>query len=147
MSIAWEFTVIDYTVLVGIVIILVLALVVGMFARKNRLPSEIDRKFFRERWRKIQELMGYGKEMNYKLAVIEADKLLDEALKVMFFTGATMAERLKLASYKFPRLKKVWWAHKVRNQIVHNVRYDLKHGEARKVLKLFKDALSELKVI
>lgn len=85
-----------------------------------------------------------GKEMNYKLAVIEADKLLDYALKAQNFSGETMAERLNSATYKYPKLKKVWWAHKVRNYIVHDPNYIVKFNETCRVLDLFKKALKKL---
>ena len=55
--------------------------------------------FYKEEWNKIEELASYGKEMNLKLAIIEADKLLDSVLKKMYFPGKTMAERLKSASF------------------------------------------------
>jgi hypothetical protein len=147
MDISWEFTVLDITVMIGIVLIVVLFVVVKFFSNSNKLPSDIDRKFYQDRWKKIEELMSYGKEMNYKLAVIEADKLLDDCLKSMRFQGGTMAERLKFASYKFTKLKHVWWAHKVRNKIVHETRYTLRHGEAKKVLTLFRQALKLLGVL
>ena len=145
MSLGWESNITDIVVIVLVFVALIIFLTVRYFVNKNQ-ASEIDRQFFREQWKKIEQLFGYGKEMNFKLAVIEADKLLDEALKTLNFFGATMAERLKLASYKFPKLKHVWWAHNVRNHVVHDVRYALKHGEVKIVLRLFKQALNELKV-
>ncbi len=147
VDVTWNFNVIDYAVLIGIVAILLVAGVAKYFSIKNESLDGIDRKFYKERWKSIQDLMSYGKEMNYKLAVIEADKLLDQALKDLHFSGETMAERLKLASYKFPNLKKVWWAHKVRNLIVHDVRYQLKFNEAKKVVSLFHNSLTLLKII
>jgi len=147
MELGFETTMLDYVAVVGIVVVLILIFIASYFIKKNKEIEGVDKKFIRDRWKKIEEIYGYKKEMNYKLAVIEADKLLDEVLKQMHFTGKTMAERLKLASYKFPKLKKVWWAHKVRNQGVHDVHYALRHGETRMVLKLFKQSLKELKVL
>jgi len=147
MHFSYEFTAVDIAIGLGIVVVIVVFFVARWFAHKSRLPEGLDRKFYHSRWKEIEALMNMGKEMNYKLAVIEADKLLDSALRAMYFTGTTMAERLKLASYKFPKLKQVWWAHQVRNHVVHDVRYALRHGEAKKVLELFKRALSTLGVL
>ena len=125
-----------------------LAAIIGFFfvraSLKRSSQTDVDLKFVKEQWVKIEELLGYGKEMNYKLAVIEADKMLDFVLKGMYFPGEKMADRLKVATYKFPALRQVWWAHKVRNQVVHDPRYVLKYGETKKVIGLFKKALREL---
>lgn len=40
-------------------------------------------------------------------------------LKSWHFAGNTLGERLKVAGYRFPELRKVWPAHKMRNRIVH----------------------------
>ncbi|MEK7159375.1 MAG: hypothetical protein AAB575_05500 [Patescibacteria group bacterium] len=145
MSVYWDFNYTDAIIILVFVALIALFITARYFVVRNK--SEVDRKFYREQWKKILEIMSYGKEMNCKLAVIEADKLLDEALKAMCFPGATMAERLKFGSYKFPQLKHVWWAHNVRNQVVHESRYVLKNGEAKIVLRLFRDALRELNVL
>lgn len=143
MGISWEFNLTDFFIASGIVIILALIIVARHFYLKNK-TSELDKKFFQGRWQEIEKLMEIKKEMNYKLAVIEADKLLDEALKEMFFPGASTFERLKFATYKFQKLKEAWWAHKVRNEVVHNVNYALRYNEAHKVLELFHKALKIL---
>lgn len=146
MNISWEFSLIDFISIAVVIVLIILIFVARYFAKKSK-ETGVDRKFVKDRWQKIEELMRYGKEMNYKLAIIEADKLLDYVLKSMYFPGQTMAERLKLASYKFPGLKQVWWAHKVRNQIVHDAHYTVTSGETRKVLGLFKKSFKELKVL
>jgi hypothetical protein len=141
MAISWEFSPSDIIVLGIIIGFVILFFVIRYILQKTSVPEGIDKNFIREQWAKIEELIGFGQEMNYKLAVIESDKLLDYVLKAMFFPGNTMAERMKNASYKYPEIKKVWWAHKVRNHIVHDTQYAVKYGEAKKVLSLFKDAL------
>lgn len=130
-------------ILAGVAVIVVLFIITKIFFNKTR-SNDLDRKSIREQWRKIEGLMIPGKEMNYKLAVIEADKLLDYALKALNFSGDTTADRLNAAAYKYPKLKKVWWAHKVRNYIVHDARYMIKFGETQRVLSLFKKALKIL---
>lgn len=100
----------------------------------------------REEWGKITRTMNlrWQKEMNSKLAVMAADKLLDQVLVTIGFSGVDASERLKVASYRYPKLRHVQWAHEVRKQIEHNPNYSLKYGESWLVLKLFKRALREL---
>lgn len=143
MQLSWEFSIVDVAVIVGIVIVIV-SFVISFSLVRRAHGIEVDHKFFSDRWIQIEGLVKQGKEMNYKLAIIEADKLLDHALTVLNFPGQTTAERLQFASYKYTDLKQVWWAHKVRNMVVHDVKYILSAGEARKVIELFRKALKLL---
>ncbi|MEA3249670.1 MAG: hypothetical protein U9Q03_04945 [Patescibacteria group bacterium] len=100
-----------------------------------------DRSAMRRRWKEVESLLDAPGELSPKLAVIEADKLLDHALKSMAMPGTTLGERLKFASYKYPKIREVWWAHKVRNQLVHEATYRLDRGIARKAVRSFRKAL------
>lgn len=100
-----------------------------------------DREAMRGRWKEVESLLDAPGELSPKLAVIEADKLLDHALKAMAMPGTTLGERLKFAAYKYPKLNEVWWAHKVRNQLVHEASYRLDRDIARKAVRAFRKAL------
>jgi len=143
MDLSWQFSYIDILIVMAAILLIAVFLYVRKILIRAR-GEHLDTKFIKEEWKKINELLDYGQEMNYKLAVIEADKLLDFVMKASYFQGLTMADRLRFGSYRFPELKKVWWAHKVRNLVVHEARYNLKHGEAKKVLELFGNALKAL---
>ena len=106
----------------------------------------LDKKEIQRRWGEIEELLDKKNEMSYKLAVLEADKLLDHALKYMNFGGSSLGERLKLASYKFPKLRQIWPAHKIRNRLVHEASFQLGYKEARRMVKVFREGLRELGV-
>jgi len=57
---------------------------------------------------------------DWKLAIIEADIILDEALKKAGFGGGSLGERLRsISPAQLPSLDDAWQAHKVRNQIAH----------------------------
>lgn len=100
-----------------------------------------DRNAMRNRWKEVESLLSAPGELSPKLAVIEADKLLDYALKSMAMPGNTLGERLKFAAYKYPKLREVWWAHRVRNQLVHEASYHLDRSIARKAVRSFRKAL------
>lgn len=86
---------------------------------RGQLHDPRDRQFIRGEWGNIQHLAQANNEASLQLAVMQADKLLDHVLKNMMMPGSTLGERLKVACIKYPELKDVWWAHKVRNSIVH----------------------------
>lgn len=57
---------------------------------------------------------------DWKLAIIEADVILDEALKQIGYSGGSLGERLKsISTTQLSTLNEAWEAHKVRNRIAH----------------------------
>jgi preprotein translocase subunit SecG len=58
---------------------------------------------------------------DWKLAIIEADIMLDDLLKQRGFAGASLGERLKsISPTQIGSLSEAWEAHKVRNRIAHD---------------------------
>lgn len=113
-----------------------------LFARRSF--DERDRDETRRRWREVEQMMRQPGELGRKMAVIEADKLLDQALKSLSMPGTTLGERLKFATYKYPDVQEVWWAHRLRNQLAHESSTHLDEGMARKALSQFRKALERL---
>jgi hypothetical protein len=57
---------------------------------------------------------------DWKLAIIEADIILDDTLKQKGYAGTTLGERLKsISPNQLASLQDAWEAHKVRNRIAH----------------------------
>lgn len=99
-------------------------------------------------WQKIKLRLTTGMESEYKLAVIEADSMLDDILKNMGFTGDTLGDRLaSLTNETLPSINAVLESHKVRNNIVHNPDFQLTLNDAKKALEVFETALTDLRVL
>lgn len=116
----------------------------------QRPPVElfgVDRKTIQDAWKQIIETSEHGGLMAHKLAIIEADKLLDRVLKSMFIPGETLGERLKAVGYSYPALREVWPAHKLRNQLVHEATFELTSSQARYALRKYEKALKALRVL
>jgi hypothetical protein len=102
----------------------------------------LDKKYFEAQW---MELLARVKTADgMVLAVIDADKLLDEALKKHHFKGKTMGERLVAAQRALNDNDAVWYAHKLRNRLVHEPQVRLKKREAQAALAGFKKGLQDL---
>jgi hypothetical protein len=78
------------------------------------------------------------------LAIIDADKLLDDALKKRHFKGKTMGERLVAAQKNLSDNDAVWFAHKLRNRLVHETNVRLKKRDVQKALSGFRQGLRDL---
>jgi hypothetical protein len=72
------------------------------------------------RWQSVQTHLSSENPNDWKLAIIEADVLLERMLDKAGYSGATIGEKLKGASSRaFATLDDAWDAHRVRNQIAH----------------------------
>jgi hypothetical protein len=100
------------------------------------------------KWQKIRGRLNSGLETEYKLAVIEADSLMDEIIKGMGFTGETFPIRLKnLTTATLPNINDVLIAHDVRNNIVHDPDFRLSLAEAKKAFEIYETALTDLQAL
>ncbi len=84
----------------------------------------------------------------FAVAISEADKLLDNALKAANFAGTTMGERLKASQHIFdPYLyNMIWEAHKLRNRLAHEVGTSVNGQEVQQALHAFEQGLVRLGV-
>ena len=100
------------------------------------------------RWKKISKRLEGATESEYKLAVIEADDMLDASLKRMGYAGQTLAERLqRLTSATLPNIEEVYEAHKTRNSIVHNPDFRLSSDDAKKTIEIYEQAFRDLQIL
>ncbi|MFZ5365268.1 MAG: hypothetical protein ACOZBH_03715 [Patescibacteria group bacterium] len=143
MDISWKFSWLDVIILLVISFIVIMAILIF----KKRPPEEVDVEKIKKKWNEIEDLISKDNETMWRVAVIEADKLLDFALKGMIMPGENMGQRLKYASGKYPKIQQVWWAHKLRNNLVHEHDIKLRKGEAAKAVKAFERALKVLNVL
>lgn len=96
-------------------------------------------------WDRIKGRLETGLESEYKLAVIEADSMLDDILRRMGFAGETLGERLqKLTSATLPNIEEIQKTHQVRNSIIHDPDYRLSLDQAKKTLDVYEQAFRDL---
>lgn len=72
------------------------------------------------RWDIIQKRVTENSPESWRIAIIEADILLEETLTNAGYPGQTLGEKLKGANpQSFTTVQDAWEAHKVRNEIAH----------------------------
>lgn len=100
------------------------------------------------KWEEIMRHMGSDREAEWKFAIIEADKFVDDLLKSAGYAGDTMGERLmNIPKGQFLSLEGLWEAHKIRNKLAHDVNYFLRYAEARRAIQFYENTLKELGVV
>ena len=80
---------------------------------------------------------------NLTLKVVEADKVLDEALKLLGYRGS-LGDKLKAAGPRFRDVEALWAAHKLRNKLVHELDQSPADREVDEAVKAFHAALTDL---
>jgi hypothetical protein len=102
----------------------------------------------RGRWDSVVQHLDSPREAEWKIAVIEADTIVDDALARAGFPGATFGDRLSnIQPGALLSLDGVWWAHKIRNRLAHESDYFLRYTEARQAVGYYEAALSELQLL
>lgn len=108
--------------------------------------EEVERN---ERWEKVVAHINSENPAEWKMAILEADIILDEMILSMGYHGGNLGERLKsIEESDFSTLNEAWEAHKIRNQIAHQGSdYVLNFREARRVIGLYEQVFREFKYI
>jgi len=127
--------------LVGIILAGLALLIVITIATK-KAPKKLDHAKYQSKWQELQTLCS--DKATWGLAVIDADKLLDDALKRRHFKGKTMGERMVSAQRTFSDNDSVWFGHKLRNKLVHEQDVKLHQDEVLDALKGIRQGLKDL---
>jgi hypothetical protein len=101
------------------------------------------------RWHYILTLVESPNESDWRVAIIEADTMLEEVLRGKGFAGDTVSELLEgFRSSGYATVQNAWDAHLIRNQIAHQGSdFPLSQIEARRVIRMYQNVFEELRVI
>lgn len=116
-------------------------LIVGyvVWKRTARRVPEKHRLEVQKNWKEII------RQKDHRHAIMDADKLLDHALYLLGYRG-NLGSKLKKAAPLFKNINKVWAAHKVRNNIAHQINYKVDEKTYRNSMLAFKQAFQDLKM-
>lgn len=110
--------------------------------------AELERKS-NPKWKYILTLVDSPNDSDWRVAIIEADTLLEEVLKSKELFGNTVSELLESARASgYQRIQDAWDSHLIRNKIAHEGQnFPLSQVEARKIIRQFQNFFEELEVI
>ncbi len=101
------------------------------------------------RWEKIMQLFNSHNQNDWRVAIIDADTMLDELLISYNFPGENLGERLKNANQRLmPTTQNAWEAHKIRNRIAHEgINYILSEHDAQLARRNFEIVFRDAGII
>ena len=106
-------------------------------------PRTLDQDKYRSRWMAIESRLKRDEENSFTVCILDADKLLDSALRDRGLAGKTMAERMKQFQGKWTNGNGVWAAHKLRNRLAHETDVRIDYDRARQALIAYKQGLKD----
>ena len=110
--------------------------------------SEVNLEKLNQNWQDVLNHLNSANESEWKLAIIEADKLIDDLLIQKGYQGESLAERLSMIDKKSMKsFELLWEAHKIRNRIAHKLDFKINRNEALKVISYYGEALKDLETL
>ena len=99
--------------------------------------AKTNNKKIIKRWEKIESKLISDSAENHKLAILEADDLFEEILKILG----------NVAGIRITNMSEIQEAKKIKNSIIDNSGFELTKEEAAKIIKTYKKGLTDLGVI
>jgi hypothetical protein len=130
----------NYAIIGGAVFIVLLLILV--VRRRRRRRRTVDPGYFMNRWKELQKNCATRK--TWPQAIIEADDLLDEALKKLRYKGKTTGERLVSAQHDLSDNESVWFGHKFRKRVPEEDVRKLRKQDVLEALNGFRQAMRDL---
>jgi hypothetical protein len=110
---------------------------------QHLMPSDEAEK----RWKEIEDHTVSQNPSDWKLAIINADALVDDILKRAGYAGKGLGERLKqIEPSDLDHLPDLWEAHKLRNRIAHEAEA-LNRRDVDRAMYQYRAVLKELKFL
>lgn len=101
-----------------------------------------------KRWQKIIQRLETGSASQYKIAILEADKFVDEILEGISHKGKNMAEKLEqMNPGQLENIEDLARVHKIRNEIIQNEGFVVDEKTARETVAVYEDVLKSFEFI
>jgi len=94
---------------------------------------------------KIKKRLEKGDESNLKLAIIEADEIVNNILERAGYKGKDMGERLKqISPSQIANINDLRRAHRFRNKIVHSPDVKINKEDAKRAIEIYQKIIQDL---
>ncbi len=126
-------------VAIGVSFVVVLALTIIIF---KKVPKRLKRDYYATKWKKLQDRCP--DKTQWATAIMEADSLLDEALRKKRYKGKSAGERMVEAQKIFTNNDAVWFGHKLRTKLDANPELPLTQNDVQKALIGLRQGLKDI---
>lgn len=96
-------------------------------------------------WRQIQKRLKSKDMVNWKLAIAEADKILDEIFKMTGLRGETVDDRFgQVTTAQLSNIEEIMQAHKLRDRVMREPDFVITKEEAEAAIVIYQKSFKEL---
>ncbi len=121
----------------------VLLIIAGLIFRFR--PKRTKKSKFQSSWKELQQYCAHKE--TWPTALVQADDLLDMALKRRRYKGKNMGERLVAAQRVFTDNDDIWFAHKLTTKVRDHPKSRLKEKDVKDALVSMRQGLKDLDVL
>jgi len=115
-------------------------------AQRTVVSQDIPRTQLR--WNRVVDQANSSNPESWRLAILEADIMLNELLDLQGYKGETIADKMKQVDrHKFNSIESAWEAHKIRNRIAHEGGLTLTPREVRSAITLYERVFREFRYL
>lgn len=101
-----------------------------------------------KKWHEVLSRMNMPEETSRKMAIVEADILVDGVLKTLGFSGETLNEKIeKITTIQLKSIADLKMAHAVRKDILYNPDYEVSPEIAKETIDRYEKVLKEIDVL
>jgi len=118
-------------------------------AEQEKLSRNKEHSSKNERWSSVLTYLFSQSSGDWKLAIMEADSMLDSLMDQLGFKGENLGEKLKGADRDhFRSLTSAWEVHTIRNRIAHEgLSFEISQHEAKRIISLYEQIFREFDYI
>jgi len=110
--------------------------------------ADISKRRTIKGWKEIRRKLKSGKVDDLKSAILEADKILGEILRMAGYPGENLDERLEqMTPGEFSNLEELKQAHKFKVRITNEPDFVISLNEAQVIIEIYKKVFQELNLI
>lgn len=95
-------------------------------------------------WNIVEECLKEKTASGYKMAMIEAEKILQDAIKKAGYPGKTNDERIATSSKNFSNIRKLKKAREIHKTVLNELDYSLNSLEVEESAKSYHQALADI---
>ncbi len=113
--------------------------------RKTKPYLKVD---LSKEWKDVVKHAKGEKEAERKMAVIEADDMVDSVLLKIGYSGETLLDKLaKLNKEIIPNIEEVKEAHRKRRDIAYDPNKSISREEAEEIVSVYEEVFKDLRIL
>jgi len=99
-------------------------------------------------WKQIQRRLQSQEQNQWKLAILEADHILNEILKMSGYLGVSLEDKLDLITEaQLSNVEEIKRVHQIRHKIASDPSFLIINEEAREIIAVYRKSFIELNLI